>query len=1186
MITSSFIRIFHIFLMLNTVDSSFLDLSKRKQFELGVPIDILRSDICQFVNWAQSRKNSLSDSSREALGKLKVLYLSEIEKCINKGSATNNIKSVVCSQPLSNPGVGLSNSCIGTSAFDIAEITDSFQQKTRSNGTNKILILTSSEAEALTPNPNEKVLSSSLSPLQQPRLLAPCHINNAMCNNMVGNNATSTNVVGLAPYNHKKAVPVSVVYQTLTKTLLKVKHPATLTQTLTRSIIIPIQKPPVVQTILKPIFRYFIRSIPITKNIPYAEPVFITKNITVPSISTVFLPVSPDGTTIASNIRRKVLQRIPLYNTNSIAYSQACGIDIQCNIPKAVSVTKPFFYTPSSTVSNITTHITTMTQIILQPDESKKRPVAKDLYAIINDSARNSSIRSEMEKMMSNLSEMQRSTSASNPVPSYINTSTNSIKNTSVVTKRVTIYRNNNTKDKTVTISFNQALSSIVSTSSSTLHTVYSTVISKQNSNCQLCEDEDSENKQAPSTHSSPVNNLPLAIDDPLLTKDNAGELNRIERPNTVTITNKIIVTVTKNMGNAEVDRIPQKAFRIASNEPASTVSIQKKTNEPMSRPTLIESSTVKSTSLTTVDKDPADSSTANNISLIKTLNELEMSLKESNELNKQLAEKVIEALRIDREMHSIVASKQAASFTSLTTILSSKHNSSSTLTSPGSKQSNLKKNNANPLAEILNLLSGNDKQSYLVEPSSADASPLNSATTAANSIRYPQTVARSIMKEYPDYKNELLNELMAFITKDTRSEDDIIRILNLIRLVKQYNKMEISMNQSGNTPELAANVIKEPNKREKDFHQTDNSSIPAVKLVGETNVNEKIPDQATLQEQPDNSSVLAVNAAGKKSKSEIGLGQADNSTVPAIKTVTILVNNEESVETKNNQSISQNISKASDIINSISKNTVNSSNDNVSSTGIHKDSQNMNDVVTSKYNSSASINSISTKTLTISHTLIVTTTIQKREQAKTSTIIQPVVSIKPEIHRETKTLVRTVTVFRNSQVSAKNSSKAKVNGSLSPGQQSIKTIDGRSYVLPQVEAGNVAGGTKTMHPNTTNDKTITHQDLAENIDIHNHSKKDSLEPEIKNARVAENNQKYKIIEIRETEGPNNSFTSSIFANKEFKDENTNTPGKMSRKKIKSAELTLENLVDDNPKIISIDLPVEQISEVLKQIPG
>lgn len=1129
MITLSSIRIFHILSVLSIAYSSFLDLSKRKQFELGVPIDVLRSDICQFVDWAQSQRDSLSDSNRKALGKLKVFYLSEIEKCLNKKRGASSIKGM-CSQPLNNPRAGLLHSCIGKSAFDVAEITDSFQQKGKPNSSNKILVLTASEADALTPNPREKIVSPAHPSLQQSYMPVPFGANSA---------------AGLVRYDHKKRPPVSVVRQTLTKTILKVKYPATLTQTLTRSIIIPVQKPPEVQTILKPIFRYFTRNIPIITSIPYAEPVFITKKVVVPSISTVFLPVFPNDSTVSSDAKRKVLQRMP----NNMEYYQTCGVGVQCRVPGAVYEMKPSFYTPTNTVSTITT----VTQIVLQSSEAKKSTATRDMLTTINVSARNRGVDDEIERIMGNLSKIQQSISTLSPVTSYINTSISSTKNTSIVTRRITIYRKNSAKDKTVTIDLDRIHPLIANASPPVLHTVYSTVAVNQNNGCQLCEDDNSGVNPVTSTP-PPISSPPLAVDNLPSIRGNTGGLDRVDKPKTITITSRITVTVTRDVRSAEADQMPDKAFRTATSEPSSVVSIPKRADESVGKPIPIEGLGSKSTSLATADRILVDSETmgraivnsdgVNNPSLIKRLNELERSLKESNELNKQLVEKVIEALRIDREMHSIIVPKQVtSSFSSPLPILPSAHSSSSTLAVPGSKQDTSRKTGANPLAEILNLLSGNDQQSYLVETSPANTISSNSTTT----------LTRNAVEEHPNYKDELLNELMAFITKDSRSDDDVVRVLNLIRLVKQYNKAEISMSQSDASPMHAVESAKRPSKSEKSLDQANfqglqnNSSVPAVKVISEINRDEKDFNQTSL-------------------------------STPAVKMVTILVNNEESIEPRLSQGVIQ----------SIPNNTSNTPSNEDGSTSIR---QNIDDSATLKSSYSASSNSASTKTLIVSHTLTVTTTVQKRDQAITSTVIQPVVSIKPEIRRETKTLVRTVTVFRNSQTPLKRNGKVNTSNRQPPGLQSAKAIGGRSYVLSTAKTLNNVNDSSTKRQDIASDKTITHQDLNDKADnksrdpsesIHNQDGGNNLEHEVKDAKVVESNQKYKIIEIRETKEPGNGSSDGAVSGNAG---NKSNPDRYAKKKIKSAELTLENLVGDNPKIINIDLPVEQISEVLKQIP-
>lgn len=109
-----------------------------------------------------------------------------------------------------------------------------------------------------------------------------------------------------------------------------------------------------------------------------------------------------------------------------------------------------------------------------------------------------------------------------------------------------------------------------------------------------------------------------------------------------------------------------------------------------------------------------------------------------------------------------------------------------------------------NPLLEILDLVSGSDGRSNLIDATVQKHGSAMPDTTHAISVT-PSTLSRDIEQQSghaslirhstsrsmevdegrTSPKNELLEELMKFINKDSRSEEDILKILGLIRLVK-----------------------------------------------------------------------------------------------------------------------------------------------------------------------------------------------------------------------------------------------------------------------------------------------------------------------------------------------------------------------------------------------------------------
>lgn len=222
---------------------------------------VSRSNLCRLLEWANKSGDSLSEQNKETLGKLKIFYLSEIERCMSEEGKKESSPSPTCENPLENPKASMSKECLGRGG--------SLQN-------NKIIVQTSGDDEAkVTPNPKQTNQNRNASTRDsKPAIPDQKSVPDKMFRN--ASNKIRQNVYEITARSLIPQIPQIIA-------------------TVTHSVFIPKFIPPVVKTLIQP---------PVTKTIVMAP---VTKIITKPPVvKTVVKPV-------VKVVTKHDIKRVPVF---------------------------------------------------------------------------------------------------------------------------------------------------------------------------------------------------------------------------------------------------------------------------------------------------------------------------------------------------------------------------------------------------------------------------------------------------------------------------------------------------------------------------------------------------------------------------------------------------------------------------------------------------------------------------------------------------------------------------------------------------------------------------------------------------------------------------------------------------------------------------------------------------------
>jgi len=546
-----------------------------------------------------------------------------------------------------------------------------------------------------------------------------------------------------------------------------------------------------------------------------------------------------------------------------------------------------------------------------------------------------------------------------------------------------------------------------------------------------------------------------------------------------------------------------------------------------------------------------------------------------------------------------------------------SKHSASSTTSIDlGNKKS--------PLVEILDFIAeDNLGASFLVDQ--ADSGSKKTQKSDKLSKKANKSVSGESKKEdgksdSEKLKNEFLLELMKFINSDSRSEEDIQRILRMIKIVKRTKALPVSSATKKNSVESTVHpssssklsvpaktfsstkknldISKERSRRH------DSSSLNSVLSVSTqviTVINGSLPKEKT--EQPSKS---LGSGSEKKIESEVekeGPDEKDNES--SSETDDNLENKEETVGSPRNTSPKRktgsmepgNIKphktlrccyvKSNCKINSVAPSKIKSVEMSLTSTlvstSIKTESTKPSTLtVTSTFSEYVTTTEVVTKSSTITQQLTVTN--------EKSITVDRTIPVSTTI-TETKTF--TQLAFSTISVPAATSSSqipVQPSASLDPitisYTQTIKVPFGGTATTkcPKKEAISPSISTKYIHvspasknpskidPKNENKAISSNKSINSNVSLQGQQSTGNIGTIdiIDNFKIVESNKKGKVIEVVESnEKPKNTISKGSAKRKRSK-------------RIKSAEITLEDLSGNEPRLIDVEVPFDQLKKLIK----
>lgn len=543
-----------------------------------------------------------------------------------------------------------------------------------------------------------------------------------------------------------------------------------------------------------------------------------------------------------------------------------------------------------------------------------------------------------------------------------------------------------------------------------------------------------------------------------------------------------------------------------------------------------------------------------------------------------------------------------------------SKYSASSTTTSIdlGNKKS--------PLVEILDFIAeDNLGTSYLVD----QAGSASKKTQKSGKISKKTNKSVSAASEKEDgkndsekLKNEFLLELMKFINSDSRSEEDIQRILRMIKIVKRTKASTVSSTTKKNPIEntsypssssklsVPAKTFSSVNKssgiskeRSKRHDSSSLNSVLSVSTQVITVINGSLPKEKTEQSSKSlgSGSEKKIESKVEKERSNEKDSESSSETENEGEAAGSVVNPRNvSLKSKTGSIEPGNIKphktlrccyvKSNCKINSIAPSKIKSAEmpltSTVVSTSIKTESTKPSTLtVTSTFSEYVTTTEVVTKSSTVTQQLTIT-----NEKSITVDRTIPVSTTITETKTFTQLAFSTISI-----PAATSSSQIPVQSSASLDPitinytQTIKVPFGgiATTKCPKKEAISPSISTKYIHvsPESKNPSKIgTNKAISNNKSVNSDVSLPGLQSTgdigtidiIDNFKVVESNKKGKVIEVVENnEKPKNTISKASAKRKRSK-------------RIKSAEITLEDLSGNEPRLIDVEVPFDQLKKLIK----